>query len=174
MADFSVYFPKLIQFEGGFVDNPLDKGGPTKYGITLWDWQQYGRDINGDGVIDIKDLELITPTDAEPIAKTQFWNVLLADQINSQSVAEMSVDWAYTSGTYTVIERIQSLIGVAVDGKFGPNTLAGVNGYEPLRLFTMLKALRTRFYIDLVNTHHVNITFLSGWLNRVNSFKFTT
>ena len=38
MANIDLYIPKLIKHEGGYVNHPLDKGGATKYGVTLNPW----------------------------------------------------------------------------------------------------------------------------------------
>ena len=35
MAKFDLYFPKLMQLEGGFVNDPDDAGGATNKGVTL-------------------------------------------------------------------------------------------------------------------------------------------
>jgi lysozyme family protein len=42
MADFEGFAGKVLRLEGGFVDHPADKGGPTKYGVILSTWKQYG------------------------------------------------------------------------------------------------------------------------------------
>ena len=39
----------IISREGGFVNDPDDPGGPTKYGVTLATAQQHNLDKNGDG-----------------------------------------------------------------------------------------------------------------------------
>ena len=50
MAKFENFAGKLLRLEGGYVNHPLDRGGPTKYGVILSVWQEHGHDKDGDGV----------------------------------------------------------------------------------------------------------------------------
>ena len=61
LADF------ILSFEGGYVNHPNDKGGPTNMGVTLKTWQTQGYDKNHDGRIDANDVKLITKADAVSI-----------------------------------------------------------------------------------------------------------
>src|SRR5574337_666905 len=150
MADFKQYFPKLISLEGGYSDDPDDKGGPTKYGVTIYDWKKYGYDVNKDGKIDADDVKAITIEDAERIAKIEYWDVVQGDDINSQSVAEFIADWAYNSGVRTAVKRVQRLLGLTDDGILGPITLKSINSADPHVLFDRLKAAREAFFNALV------------------------
>jgi lysozyme family protein len=48
MAKFENFAGKLLRLEGGYVNHPLDKGGPTKYGVILSVWKEHGHDKDGD------------------------------------------------------------------------------------------------------------------------------
>ena len=172
MANFNLYFPHLLIYEGGYVDNPNDKGGPTKYGVTLANWIKYGYDKDNDGDIDKVDLKTITVEDASKIAKKYYWDNVKGDLINSQSVAEFIADWAYNSGTSTAIKKTQKLLGLIDDGIIGPKTLLAINSADPKTLFERLKASRTAFVRAIVENNPKQGVFLKGWENRINSFKF--
>ena len=66
LADF------ILSFEGGYVNHPNDKGGPTNMGVTLKTWQTQGYDKNNDGRIDAKDVKLITKADAISILRRNY------------------------------------------------------------------------------------------------------
>lgn len=172
MADFNLYFPKLLKYEGGYVNDPNDHGGPTKYGITLADWIQYGKDLNGDGKIDANDVKLITVNEARTIAKGEFWDRCLADTIINQSIAEVIVDWCYTSGIKNVTRRVQIILDVLDDGIMGPVTIYNINKAVQGVLFNLIQSARARFYNAIVVNNPSQKKFLKGWLIRNDSFIF--
>ncbi|QLH33474.1 MAG: hypothetical protein HWD62_14555 [Cyclobacteriaceae bacterium] len=96
MAKFENFAGKLLRLEGGYVNHPLDRGGPTKYGVILTVWQEHGHDKDGDGDIDAEDIKKLSEGDAKYIAKKIFWDYFLADLILNQSLAEFIVDWGIT------------------------------------------------------------------------------
>jgi len=53
--------------EGGYVSNPGDPGGPTKYGVSLRLLRSFGIDIDRDGDIDQNDVRDLTPAQAEQL-----------------------------------------------------------------------------------------------------------
>jgi lysozyme family protein len=172
MAKFENFAGKLLRLEGGYVNHPLDKGGPTKYGVILTVWQEHGDDKDGDGDIDAEDIKKLTEDDARYIAKKFFWDYFLADLILNQSVAEFIVDWGYNSGRKTVAKIVQRLVNVADDGIVGPKTLAAINALDQQKLFDTLQIERKVFLNNIIKRRPDQIVFYNGWMNRVNSFKF--
>lgn len=172
MANFNEYFPTLLIFEGGFVDDKNDHGGATNLGVTLEEWVKNGYDKDNDGDIDVNDLKQITKQDAAKIAKLLYWDRVRGDEIVSQSVAEFITDWAYNSGVGRAVKKTQALIGVTQDGNIGLRTLTAINAAQPKQLFDLLKASREAFYRAIVKNDSTQSVFLKGWLNRINQFKF--
>jgi lysozyme family protein len=173
MANFEEYYPKLLEIEGGYVNNPNDAGGATKYGITLAIWKAYGRDLDRDGIITQNDIKLITPADAKPIAKKRFWDVVRGDEIINQAIAEEFVDWCFNSGFYYPTLHLQKLLGLDADGRFGSQTLYQMNHYpDQEKLFDMLKAVRMNYVHGLAESNPKNKNFLDGWLARIKQFIF--
>ena len=175
MADFEKFADKLlITFEGGskFVNNPSDKGGATKYGVTLSTWKEYGYDKNNDGKVDVEDLKLITLEDAKNIAKKIFWDYFDADAIRNQSLAELISDWGYNSGRTTVARRVQRILQLPVDGVFGAGTLKAINKANQKNLFQAVKQDRKDFIDFLVKIDPSQKVFYKGWMNRINQFFF--
>jgi lysozyme family protein len=82
MADLDTFFPFILKWEGGFVDNPADAGGATNMGVTLGTWRQVGYDKDGDGLIDVTDLKRLTADDVlNRILRPHYWVRWRADEI---------------------------------------------------------------------------------------------
>lgn len=172
MADFAKFGPRLIDLEKGYVNRASDRGGPTKYGITLKTWRAFGYDKNGDGIIDAEDVKLITKAEALLIAKKQYWDYFKADLIRNQSVAEFLVDWGYNSGQATAAIRLQRILEIPSDGKVGAGTLRAINKANQERLFIGLKEQRKAFIEQIVKNDPSQYANYNGWMNRIESFFF--
>jgi len=98
MANINKLVPFILKWEGGFVDDPLDKGGATNKGITLNTWKSFGYDKNKDGVIDVKDLKLLEIKDFTIILKDRYWDKWKENSIDNQAIANVLVDWYWHSG----------------------------------------------------------------------------
>jgi lysozyme family protein len=172
MAKFEDFAGKLLRLEGEYVNHPLDRGGPTKYGVILSVWQEHGHDKDGDGDIDEEDIKKLSEDDARYISKKIFWDYFLADLILNQSLAEFIVDWGYNSGRKTIAKIIQRLVNVTVDGIVGQQTVIAINCADQEMLFNTLKIERKVFLNNIIKRRPDQIVFYDGWMNRVNSFKY--
>ena len=168
MADYKKLVPFVLKYEGGISDDPQDAGGFTNKGITLKTFRSiYGKDKTKEDLINITDEQW------GKIFKEYYWDKLKADDIESQSVANISVDWAYNAGVSTVAKKIQNIIGTKPDGIVGSGTLKLINTKDSKELFEQIKAARIMFYKKLVEKKPTNAKFLKGWLNRTEAIKFT-
>lgn len=165
MAKKEILIPFVKSWEGGFVNHPNDKGGPTMRGITIGTFRSYFG--NGKSVGDLK---RITDAQWAYIFERGYWNRWKADQIESQSIANLLVDWVWGSGT-TGIKLAQEALGVTVDGIVGPKTLAAVNGGNESTVFALLWKRRKKHFEDLAKKAGQDV-FLKGWLNRLNGIKY--
>ena len=170
MADMNKLIPFIFKWEGGWSNHKNDKGGATNMGVTIATWKRHGYDKNRDGVIDVKDLKLITKEDAVRILRI-YWNKWKADQINNQSIANILVDWVWGSGT-NGIKIPQRILGVKQDGIVGPKTIEAINKYEQKTLFDKIHKAREQYFRDICRRDSTQYVFLNGWLNRLNNFKF--
>ncbi|MDR1182568.1 MAG: peptidoglycan domain protein [Bacteroidales bacterium] len=166
MADYKQLVPFILKWEGGFVDDPLDKGGATNKGVTIATFRQfYGADAT------VEQLKNITDKQWNHIFKSGYWNKWLADEIRSQSVANILVDWLWLSGS-PAIKNPQRLLGVVPDGVVGPKTIAAVNAAEPKKLFGDIKAARVQYINDIIVKTPTNERFRRGWMNRLDAIRF--
>lgn len=177
LIPFLIYFETGVRYSGadcatlfekarrkGVASDPDDLGGDTLAGITAATYNEYRRRKGKNTV----PLQQLTYPEWFDILKTMFWDRWQADLIVSQPVAEMLVDWVWTSGKYG-ITLPQKLLGVRADGIVGPETLRAVNSRDPERLFTELKNERIAYIERICRSRPANRKFRNGWLRRINA-----
>ena len=172
MANIDKLAPFILRWEGGFVNDPVDKGGATNMGVTIGTWRSVGYDKDGDGDIDVDDLHLLDKEDViERVLRPHYWNRWRADEILNQSVANILVDWVWASGTHG-IKRPQRILGVTADGIVGPKTLAAVNSMDPMELHFRIKNDRIKFIDEICRRNPSQERFRKGWMNRINALVY--
>lgn len=154
----------------GFANDPDDLGGATMVGVTIATYKEYCRK-KGYPVPTVERLRNISYAQWLDILKTMFWDRWQADKINNQSVAEILVDWVWTSGKYGITIP-QKVLGVKVDGIVGPKTLAAVNSQNPKQFFDRIVEERKAYIDRICVSRPTNKKFKRGWLNRLNAIKF--
>lgn len=159
MADFSVAVQKTLVNEGGYVNNPLDRGGPTKYGVTQADMP---------GV----DIEQITPDQAAEYFREHYWKDLYS-QITSQPVADKLFDMGVLFGVGTAVRLLQSVLASAfpidVDGIFGIETLGALEQADEESLLNVYKQHLVAYTLKIVANKPDQRVFVAGWGRRINS-----
>lgn len=168
MAKAELLKPFILKWEGGFVDDPLDRGGATNKGITIGTFRNfYGKNAT------VEQLKHITDEQWLHIFKSGYWDKWKADDIENQSIADIVVDWAWASGTVTSIKQVQKILGVAVDGIVGNDTLTAINIAGQRSLFVKIHSRRIEFVENIVKRDPSQARFLKGWKNRINSLTFS-
>lgn len=167
MARAELLKPFILKWEGGFANDPLDKGGATNKGITIGTFRQfYGKDAT------VEQLKRITDEQWLHVFKSGYWDRWQADRIANQSVANILVDWVWASGVHG-IKIPQRVLGVVDDGVVGEKTLAAINAQNPADFFAKIQAERIKFVDDIVRRNPTQARFIKGWKNRINDIKFT-
>lgn len=190
MAKVEKLLPIILKWEGGFVNDPVDKGGATNKGVTLATYKRY-RQIHKQPIPTVDDLKKITDEEVMAILKEFYWDKMKADDINNQSIANLCVNTIWGSGA-GYIKTIQQVLGVTPDGIVGKITLRAINeNPHPDWLFQRLWDRRKKFFEDIVARSvkayekklgrkatekellkYTQKRFLKGWLNRLNDFKY--
>ena len=167
MAEAKRLKPFILRWEGGYSNDPDDSGGATNKGITIATFRHY-YGVNAT----IQQLKTLTDDQWMHIYLCGFWNPFKADNIANQSVANICVDWAWASGTGTAIREVQAILGVAVDGVVGAQTLTAINKANQRHLFSKIQSARLRFVEGVVRRNPRKRKFLVGWRKRINSLSF--
>lgn len=153
MAAFETAFGKVLQHEGGYVDDPNDPGGETKYGISK---RQYPE-------VDIRNL---THQQAGRIYRRDYWDKVRGDDIVPQYVAENLFDFAVNAGVPRAVRTVQRLLDVDVDGRLGPQTLRAINQADGQKLNLRLALARIDYYNELARKRSGMRPYLIGWTKR--------
>lgn len=165
MAKAEILKPFILNWEGGFANVPGDRGGATNKGVTLATF----RSVYGQGRT-VTDLKRMTNKQWMHIFREYFWDKWKADNIQSQAIANLLVDWLWTSGSYGV-KLPQKILGVKIDGIVGPKTLAAINNYPDQQLlFNELWHEREAYFNRIGKGTQAK--FLKGWLNRLNGIQW--
>jgi len=151
--NFDRAFEILIFVEGGYVDNPADTGGKTRYGIT----ESLARSHGYKG--QMKDFPI---HNAKKIYKSDFWDYLKIDQL-PEKIQYIVFDGAVNSGCYQCILWLQRALGVKSDGILGPVTLSAAKTFDTEQLIKSLICQRLRFMVGLSNWG----VFSKGWVRRM-------
>ena len=172
---------KIIDVEGGDVDDPSDSGGATNFGIT----ENVAR-LNG-YTGKMKDLPRSV---AYKIYTAKYWDSVRADDLEkfSESLAHEVVDTAVNMGVSRASKFLQRSLNslnnkgsfypdLTVDGQLGPATIRALGEYSGIRgehgigvLIKCLDCLQGAYYIELTEKREKDERFLYGWIsNRVGS-----
>jgi lysozyme family protein len=173
----------------GHGGDPNDPGGATNWGWTLSTLKTLGpelADFNGDGVVDLKDLEMMTAAQAANLYKLVIWDKLSCDRLDP-GVACVLLDSAVNLGPARAVEFLQqafnalplpmreyaSVLGLEVDGVIGPKTVNSVMavGSRPGGAPALIKGMltnRLNFYRSLLPGSQ---RYYDGWLNRLGDLQ---
>ncbi|CAB4121775.1 Protein of unknown function DUF847 [uncultured Caudovirales phage] len=147
MLDFDTAFDRLIGHEGGYVNNPRDPGGETKFGIS----KRAYPDVN---------IPSLTREQAQGIYRRDYWEPLGAAD---PAIKFQVFDFAVNGGLSVAIRKLQAAIGVADDGHWGPASAARLAAMDMNDVLLRFNAQRLRFYTSLTGWSD----FGKGWTNRV-------
>jgi len=154
MADFEKAIAKVLINEGGYVNDPKDTGGETKFGISK---RAYPK-------VNIREL---TTTGAKEIYKKDYWNKIKGDNIKDDLIAYELLDTSVNMGVKTASKLIQLVANVHPDGFIGEKTLKAINNTDTETLIAKFKLVKIARYTHLVKTNPKNRKFFFGWINRV-------
>lgn len=164
----------VLNHEGGYVNDPMDRGGPTKYGISfrfLRDLAPELADIDGDGDVDADDIRALTEADAATLYRDFFWDGLhLSTLPEAPAIAVM--DTAVNMGKGRAVKLLQETINsfgsdIAEDGILGSVTRYFVTEVDPEALWRGYLLGRMHCYHSIVQENKNLSVFLLGWGNRV-------
>jgi lysozyme family protein len=155
----------VLQFEGGYSNNPDDSGGSTMKGITQKTYDAYRQ---GKSLL-IKDVQDISDIEVKDIYFYFYWQPAHCTQLPARLDA-IHFDTAVNSGVAQAAKLLQQAVGAKVDGVIGPMTLTLALSRDINSSIKNYVKARTNFYVNLVIKNSNQLQFLKSWLNRTLSF----
>jgi lysozyme family protein len=155
----------ILAREGGYVDHPADRGGPTKYGITmptLAVWRGHA--------VTKEDIRNLTEDEAARIYEQRYLKAGRFDRIADPQLQELVLDCAVHHGVTRAMRWLQQALGVADDGIFGPQTERALARAEKGSLVARLVRRRCLFMAEIVRRDPTQAAFIVGWIDRATSF----
>lgn len=155
---FSTALDIILRHEGGYVNHPSDPGGRTNMGVTQRTWEAWtGKPANE------RIMRGLTRADVTPLYRKNYWDAVQGDDLPGP-LALCVFDFAVNAGPSRAAKLLQRVLGVAVDGKIGPNTIRASIGENVNGLVREYQNARRSFYRSLPTFK----TFGKGWLRRVD------
>lgn len=184
MALFKPAYKVVMQNEGGYANNPRDRGGETWKGIARkmhpnWIGWKIVDSLKGSGFPSNLYAKADLQVYVEAFYKSEFWDVLRLDTVHNQAIANELFDTAVNMGTGTAAVFLQRVLNVTnrngaeyhdlkLDGNIGPVTLSALNNHpRPGDVLKALNCLQGEKYIAICEADPSQETFFAGWMKRV-------
>ena len=162
---FKKAFEELIGIEGGYVNDPTDRGGETKYGISKRSYPH----------LDIKNLTL---EQAQQIYWEDFWKASGSHHMIKYELALELFDTGVNMGQITARKFLQQALNLMnrnqvnypdlkVDGIVGPNTIAAYKKVDDRILLKVLNGLQFMRYVQICERVPSQEKYFNGWMKRV-------
>ena len=147
--DFKEAVDLIVKFEGGYVNDPKDPGGETKFGISKRSYPDV--DINN-----------LTVGHAKHIYESDYWHTVKCDGLPS-ILRLAAFDSAVNQGVGFTVKALQSSCGAKADGVLGPKTLERISQESDIELLNKFLNKRMLRYLSNKNFDRYG----KGWLTRL-------
>ena len=157
----------ILEREGGFVNDPVDHGGVTNFGITAVAWGQYKK-LNRPCTA--AEMQAIARADAVEFYRQKYIVNSAFKAVAYEPLRAQLIDFAVNSGETRATRWLQRAIGLPATGALDPATLSALNGLPAALVNNALVAARVAMYQSIVQSEPNQVKFLHGWINRAVSF----
>lgn len=185
-SSFDLAIPIVLKHEGLLFSDASDRGGVTKYGISLTYVKLLIKknpqllveiDSNHDNALTGNDIVKLSKAEAINIYKYQWWIPLNFSNINNQKIATKIFDMAVNMGPNEAIELFQESCSAfyktyffKIDGTLNKQLVSFVNELNEKESDTLLKMYNKHLeahYCYLATRHPAYNRFLHGWIKRI-------
>lgn len=146
----------LFGVEGGYADDPDDRGGRTRFGISARSYP----DI---------DIRALTPEEAAGIYRRDYWDAFQCGRLPPAMAAAL-FDAAVQHRPKTARRLLQRGLGVVADGLIGPVTRQAAAMEDPLAFLPIHLSHRAVLYRDLA-AQPSQAKYYRGWMRRIFSLQ---
>ena len=173
----------IVRREGGYVNDPDDPGGATKFGVTIGTMRRLGLDLDGDNDVDAEDVKRLTEQQAIGIFKTHYFQKPGISRLPLQ--VQASVFDMYVNSGANAVKILQNLITafghpIGVDGAIGnitARTAALVDRAAPDHFADAYGIARRNYYYRLGDRRVASRKYCrrrdggkGGWIKRAEEF----
>ncbi|GFE51657.1 hypothetical protein So717_34100 [Roseobacter cerasinus] len=174
---------EIVGREGGFVNDPDDPGGATKYGVTIHTMRALGIDLDRDGAVTISDVRALTKEHAIEIFEKHYFEkplIALLPQVLHATVFDMYVNAG--SNAVKILQRLLREMGhkITVDGILGPQSIAAAQAAyleAPDFLADAYGIARRNYYFRIADRRRASRKYArtraggkGGWIKRAEEF----
>lgn len=174
---------EIVAREGGFVNDPDDPGGATKYGVTIHTMRRLRLDLTGDGQVDVRDVKSLTRSQATDIFIKHYFERPLIAELPPPLQATVFDMYVNAGGNAVkILQRLLREMGydIAVDGALGPRSLAAVRSAmekAPDHFVDAYGIARRNYYFRLADRRTASRKYArtraggkGGWIRRAEEF----
>lgn len=164
--EFMESLPFILRWEGGFVDDPDDRGGRTNKGVTQ---KTYAAWCSRRGLppADVKD---ITADEVAAIYDQDYWLPPRCDLLQ-RHLDLAQFDTAVNMGPGRSVKILQTALDCPADGDFGPRTEALATSCDVASTIANYCTIREGIYRRIAGKDPTQKKFLKGWLNRLDALR---
>ncbi|MTH33953.1 peptidoglycan-binding protein [Paracoccus limosus] len=174
---------EIVAREGGYVNDPDDPGGATKYGVTLATLQRLGLDITRDGRVDVADVKALTQSEARQIYVEHYFRKPRLAEL-PESIQASVFDMYVNAGTNAIkiLQRLVTRMGFQAveDGLLGPRTILAAKQADaaaPGYFADAYGIARRNYYYALADGRPASRKYArsqsggkGGWITRAEEF----
>lgn len=174
---------QIVAREGGFVNDPDDPGGATKFGVTIHTMRRLG--------VDLTDDDRVTAADVRRLSRAQATDIFIEHYFKRPRIGDLpealqpSVFDMYVNAGANAVKILQRLLCdmgfvVAVDGALGPQSVAAAAqamSAAPDHLVDAYGIARRNYYFRLADRRPASRKYArtiaggkGGWIKRAEEF----
>lgn len=173
----------IVAREGGFVNDPDDPGGATKYGVTIHTMRRLGLDLTGDGAVSVADVRALSRAQAVQIFVDHYFHRPRIGEL--PEALQPSVFDMYVNAGANAVKILQRLLrqmgqNTDVDGVIGPQTIAAARAAHaaaPDHIADAYGIARRNYYFRLADSRPASRKYArtraggkGGWIKRAEEF----
>ena len=143
----------VLEHEGGYVNDPEDPGGETKYGVSKRAYPN-------------EDIKNLTEEGAKDIYRRDYWERYRCAEL-PESLRHIYFDMCVNMGAGRATKIMQETANakganLKIDGGMGPMTVGAMKSVELERV----RAYRVKYYATLIERKPDLAKFYFGWFKR--------
>ena len=154
--------------EGGYVNDPADRGGATNHGVTQATYDRF-RDARNLAHRPVREITMIEVAD---VYRIDYWDVCRCDDLPIP-LDLVVFESAVQHGAGRAVKWLQQVIGTVPDGQCGPKTLYAVHDralkHQLPDVIDGYLDIRAAYYAKIIANDPSQRKFRNGWENRMNA-----